>query len=236
MNVLTKMDLLHSSCGTGADGTPQTEGSDDDGDGVDGDDCGTSPLPFHLEFFTQCHDLHRLVDYLDAHPSEAEGEQDCHGGADPSLDYREDPDYQKARHRTRSSAFVRKYRRLHTEICSVVEDYGLLSFLPLSIQDAESVGRVLARIDKCNGYVFLGKRGDGAAHRRREDRGMQDLFSSAMVADSEWAGGALSDVQEKYLGGVMFRENIAELSSTQACRRNTDQSEKNAKESGEAPT
>ena len=32
-----------------------------------------------------------------------------------------------------------------------------------------------------------------------------------MVDDSEWATGILSDVQEKYLGDVMFRENIAEL-------------------------
>ncbi|EED93911.1 predicted protein, partial [Thalassiosira pseudonana CCMP1335] len=68
--------------------------------------------------------------------------------------YLDDPEYQRAQQHTRSSTFHRKYHKLHHELCDVVEDFGLLSFLPLSIQDAESVGRVLARIDKCNGYVF----------------------------------------------------------------------------------
>ena len=40
---------------------------------------------------------------------------------------------------------------------------------------------------------------------------MRSMFSSAIVADSEWAAGVLSDVQEKYLGDVMFKENISEL-------------------------
>ena len=138
-------------------------------------------------------------------------------GADPLLDYLEDPEYQKAQARTRSSNFSRKYRKLHKELCEVVEDFSLLSFLPLAIQDAESVGRVVARVDKCNGYVFLQENQLGAGEERggaggnNNKNNMQSMFSSAIVADSEWGTGVLADVQEKYLGEIMFKEDITEL-------------------------
>jgi hypothetical protein len=204
------MDLLQTSSGFGSGGTGEVEKSDDDSCGGCDDGCDTSPLPFNLEFFTQCHDLHRLVDYLDSNPMDFVA-----GGnvADPSLDYMEDPVYRKAQERTRSSNFHRKYRKLHRELCGMVEDFSLLSFLPLSIQDAESVGRVVARVDKCNGYVFLDKNDDGTRKTGSGNSNMQTMFSSAIVADSEWATGVLSDVQEKYLGDVMFKEKISELSS-----------------------
>mmetsp|Transcript_14515 Transcript_14515/g.26314 ORF Transcript_14515/g.26314 Transcript_14515/m.26314 type:complete len:455 (+) Transcript_14515:121-1485(+) len=219
VNVLSKMDILQASSNIGGSTIPKKEDSDNDSGSEYGydDDYGTSPLPFNLEFFTQCHDLKRLVDYLDSNPmdvgAEADSNLENNGGAD--FDYREDPEYQEAQHRTRSSHFSRKYRKLHTELCDVVEDFGLLTFLPLSIQDAESVGRVVARVDKCNGYVFLKESGGDGTEANSGDgnSNMHDMFTSAMVADSEWAAGTLSDVQEKYLGDVMFREDIAELSS-----------------------
>jgi predicted sugar kinase len=126
----------------------------------------------------------------------------------------EDPDYQKAQARTRSSNFSRKYRKLHMELCEVIEDFSLLSFLPLAIQDAESVGRVVARVDKCNGYVFLQENQLGAERggvAGSKNINMQNMFSSAIVADSEWGTGVLADVQEKYLGEIMFKEDISEL-------------------------
>ena len=208
------MDLLQGTPGMNnvkGDHPNNANESDSDSDFGYDDDYRTSPLPFNLEFFTQCHDLHRLVDYLESNPMDIMANGNEAGG---EFDYTEDPEYQKAQQRTRSSNFQRKYRKLHNELCDVVEDFGLLSFLPLSIQDAESVGRVVARVDKCNGYVFLKEHGGGTHSTdgtgSNKDN-MQDMFSSAMVADSEWATGILSDVQEKYLGDVMFRENIAEL-------------------------
>jgi len=218
VNVLSKMDLLRTTSGFGGS-TGETEKSDDDsGDGGHDDDgCDTtSPLPFNLEFFTQCHDLRRLVDYLDSNPMDFAAGGGGDVDADPAFDYTEDPEYRKARERTRSSNFHIKYRKLHHELCDMVEDFSLLSFLPLSIQDAESVGRVVARVDKCNGYVFLNMNNDDEDGTQSTGGGnnsnMQSMFSSAIVADSEWATGVLSDVQEKYLGDVMFKENISELS------------------------
>lgn len=209
-----------------------TTASGDDSDDECDYDYGAAPLAFNLEFFTQCHNLHRLVDYLDSNPMDL-GNEDDDGAVDldgdPAFDYREDPEYQRAQRRTKDSAFHRKYRKLHNELCDVVEDYGLLSFLPLSIQDAESVGRVVARVDKCNGYVFLRENGgDTRSSSRSEGRNgggddgnannLRDMFSSAMVADSEWAAGVLSDVQEKYLGDVMFREDVPELDKKKECK------------------
>jgi GTPase SAR1 family protein len=200
VNVFSKMDLLSQS---GI--TQQTKGGEDDGSDSDGNYGDSSPLPFNLEFFTQCHDLHRLIDYLDSNPLDFTNTYD---------EYFEDPEYQSARDRTRNSRFYKKYHKLHYELCDLVEDFGLLNFLPLSIQDAESVGRVVARIDKCNGYVFVRQHNQDNANNisgREKSNNLQDVFSSAIVADAEWGTGVLVDVQEKYMGNVMFREEISEL-------------------------
>ena len=218
VNVLSKMDLLQdSNLGTNTNNEADNNGDESDSD-FGYDDFDGSPMPFNLEFFTQCHDLHRLVDYLDSNPMEIMGDQN-------DEEYMDDPEYIAAKQKTRTSNFTRKHRQLHHELCEVVEDFGLLSFLPLAIQDAESVGRVVARIDKCNGYVFVKENGGDAAMNQSDGGNsdkMQDMFSSAMAADSEWGTGVLSDVQEKYLGNVMFHEKISELKQQNARIKKND--------------
>ncbi|CAI0464556.1 unnamed protein product [Linum tenue] len=49
-----------------------------------------------------------------------------------------------------------KYRKLTKELCEVVEDYSLVNFSTLDIQDKESVGNLVKLIDKSNGYIFAG--------------------------------------------------------------------------------
>jgi len=229
VNVLSKMDLLQRNSNFNIGNIKDREKSGNDSSDDDDDEHevhnDNSPLPFNLEFFTQCHDLHRLVDYLESNPMDFMANSNNNSGEiDPKFDYTEDPEYQAAQARTRSSKFYSKYHKLHHELCEMVEDYSLLSFLPLSIQDAESVGRVVARIDKCNGYVFLQENGSaGNSGGQSNSNNMQNMFSSAIVADSEWSTGVLQDVQEKYLGESMFREDIAELKSDQKERmQNTD--------------
>jgi len=41
-------------------------------------------------------------------------------------------------------------------ICELVEDFGLVSFYPLNIEDKESVFQVLKAIDKANGFIYGG--------------------------------------------------------------------------------
>lgn len=48
------------------------------------------------------------------------------------------------------------FARLTRSLCEVVEDFGLLQFVPLAIEDAVSLGRLVAFCDKANGYAFAG--------------------------------------------------------------------------------
>ncbi|GAB2288688.1 GPN-loop GTPase qqt1 [Dionaea muscipula] len=52
-----------------------------------------------------------------------------------------------------------KYRKLTEELCEVIENFGLVDFTTLDIQDKESVGNLVKLIDKTNGYIFAGIEG-----------------------------------------------------------------------------
>lgn len=48
----------------------------------------------------------------------------------------------------------------------MIEDFGLLSFHPLAIEDRNSVRALVALIDKANGYVFGGLARQGGVQRQ----------------------------------------------------------------------
>ena len=141
-------------------------------------------LPFALDFFTDCHDLKRLIPFLDSGFEQARNERDNFNNLEDEFDYADDPDYQKARRKTRQSRFYKKRAKLHEALAEVVEDYGLLGFIPLDITNAESVGRVLARVDKCNGYVFT------------ESNVNEDMFQCAV---SENTHESMAEIQERII-------------------------------------
>jgi hypothetical protein len=108
--------------------------------------------------------------------------------------YGDDPDYQRARMVKVSSPFFRKHERLHKAMAEIVGEFGLISFLPLDISSAESVGRVLARIDKCNGYSFI-------AHDKNKTisgppNKAEDLFQCAVRSEPSTYD-AIADIQER---------------------------------------
>ncbi|XP_077850287.1 GPN-loop GTPase 2 isoform X4 [Macaca mulatta] len=72
-----------------------------------------------------------------------------------------------------SDPFFRHYRQLNEKLVQLIEDYSLVSFIPLNIQDKESIQRVLQAVDKANGYCF------GA----QEQRSLEAMMSAAMGAD-----------------------------------------------------
>jgi len=49
-----------------------------------------------------------------------------------------------------------QFAKLNKAICNLVQDFSLVSFIPLNIQDKGSVSRLVAQIDKANGYVYGG--------------------------------------------------------------------------------
>lgn len=80
-----------------------------------------------------------------------------------------------------------KYRKLTKELCEVIEDYGLVNFTTLDIQDKESVGNLVKLIDKSNGYIFAGV--DASAIE----------FSKIAVGPVDWDYYRVAAVQEKYM-------------------------------------
>lgn len=48
----------------------------------------------------------------------------------------------------------KKYQQLSAALCELIEDSGLLSFVPLAIEDKECMAFLLGEIDKANGHVF----------------------------------------------------------------------------------
>ncbi|NXH67775.1 GPN2 GTPase, partial [Hydrobates tethys] len=86
-----------------------------------------------------------------------------------------------------SDPFFRNYRRLNEKLVEVIEDYSLVSFVPLNVQDKESMRRVMQAVDKANGYSF----GD------QEHRSLEALMSAAVGADFHFT--STLALQEKYV-------------------------------------
>ena len=137
-------------------------------------------LPFNLEFFTDLQDVERLLPYLDAPP------------ADPRLT-RDDDVATSTPETPGRIAFREKRRRLHAAMCELLDDFSLVSFETLNIQDAESVGRVLALVDKSNGYVFGASESNASANAKYAS----SLFQAVSTSTAFSAERTLF-VQEKY--------------------------------------
>uniref|UniRef100_UPI00358F279B GPN-loop GTPase 2-like n=1 Tax=Myxine glutinosa TaxID=7769 RepID=UPI00358F279B len=85
--------------------------------------------------------------------------------------------------------FLAKYKKLNEELVSLIESYGLVSFLPLNVQDKESMHDVMKTVDKANGYCF----------GNEEERNLQALMSISF-GDTFHMDRVLA-TQEKYIKG-----------------------------------
>lgn len=84
--------------------------------------------------------------------------------------------------------FMKKYQELNARLVSVIENYSLVSFLPLSISNPQLVKNVRAAVDKANGYIF------GAGEENQ--RNMVALLSTAVGA--QFQGEFSGTVTEKF--------------------------------------
>eukprot|EP00752_Nemacystus_decipiens_P007325 g6554.t1 len=192
------------------------------------------PLPFNLEFFTECQDMRQLLAYLDAPPDTDEalhgagddGEHDHQsrdrsggreagpeGGSDRQDGVEADATGRVGcgggggaagggdgggRRRRRNERF----HKLTEEICDVVDSYGLVCFYPLNIQDAETVGRVLSQIDKCNGYILGAHDTTNTAAGSGSEGRVSSLFRTAFSDTHEPMFEKVGSVQERYMPGT----------------------------------
>ncbi|KAM4795838.1 GPN-loop GTPase 2 [Rhinophrynus dorsalis] len=86
-----------------------------------------------------------------------------------------------------SDPFFRRHKRLHEKLAEVIEDYGLVTFIPLSIKDEQSLQRVLSSVDKASGFCY----------GEKEKRSLGNLMSVAVGADFHFT--STLAFQEKYV-------------------------------------
>lgn len=88
-------------------------------------------------------------------------------------------------------SFPPKFQRMTQELCEVIEDFGLLSFHPLAIEDRNSVRALVALIDKANGYVF-----GGLARQGQPPPELQYSAGLGLDASDLWEA-----MEDKYMRG-----------------------------------
>ncbi|KAJ8289322.1 hypothetical protein COCON_G00019810 [Conger conger] len=84
--------------------------------------------------------------------------------------------------------FFKKFLRLNQKLAEVIQDYSLVSFVPLNVQDKDSMLQVMRVVDKANGCCY----GD------LEERNIQAMMSAAVGAEFHFD--ATLGVQERYVG------------------------------------
>ncbi|XP_030375468.1 GPN-loop GTPase 2 [Scaptodrosophila lebanonensis] len=70
---------------------------------------------------------------------------------------------------------IHKYQKLNEAICSMVEDYALVSFQLLDVFNTDSMLRLHSHLDKANGYVY----------KAGEERTVNSLMTCAVGAETE---------------------------------------------------
>lgn len=124
-------------------------------------------LAFNLDFYTDVLDLRYLLNRLE--------------------DLDNDDDTQaitlEPRHNAMAkSRFTERFHHLNEKLIEVIEDFSLVSFVPMQIQDPSTLNKVVASIDKANGFVFTSVD-----------------FQTAIVKDPAFRDHDAPDNQEKYL-------------------------------------
>ncbi|KAL5639135.1 hypothetical protein ACGC1H_006599 [Rhizoctonia solani] len=97
------------------------------------------------------------------------------------------------------SASHPRFSALNEAICGLVEDFGLVAFETLAVEDKQSMLHLMRTIDRVLGYVFVqAPQSDGGAPQAHGTyRPNQDaLFTSAMGA---LPGHSIQDIQERYV-------------------------------------
>eukprot|EP01027_Heterolobosea_sp_BB2_P017097 GEZU01024250.1.p1 GENE.GEZU01024250.1~~GEZU01024250.1.p1 ORF type:complete len:237 (-),score=79.80 GEZU01024250.1:21-731(-) len=82
--------------------------------------------------------------------------------------------------------FAKKYTKLNQALIDIIQDFGMVSFTTLNIEDKESVYDLLKIIDKSNGYIF------GAMELH------QKIFEYSMTQTS-WDAERIQPIQERYM-------------------------------------
>jgi GPN-loop GTPase len=78
-----------------------------------------------------------------------------------------------------------RFARMTRDICEIIEDFGLIGFVPLAIEDKESVAHIVALADKANGFAFA-----GLAKAAAQQQGHASVLPPEMVYGAGLVGDA----------------------------------------------
>lgn len=97
-----------------------------------------------------------------------------------------------------------KYKKLTANLCQVIEDFGLVRFIPMSIEDVDTVSRVAGMVDKAIGYSLGVHKGarlgtDELRERKAKDEDEEfDLRNGVAPALPFNQHASNLEIQEKY--------------------------------------
>jgi len=171
-------------------------------------------LPFNLDFYTEMLDLTPLARYVghnfkeysvDDFGSDDDGMAELKEGANEHRRDSKPKDCKVAFESCRSRG-LQRFQKMTSDLCEVLSDFGMISFLPLNIEDRETMQRVLQAIDKANGYSFAASEVQEINRRAAEQQsGLVDqakinhLFRvCAQDADCEYTYNRTLEIQERY--------------------------------------
>ena len=168
------------------------------------------PLPFKLNFFTELVDLMPLVRYLDEpfgpdRSTTAAYRDDDEVLCSPSEDEEDNEEREREEDaptlaQSRATIGARqRFRAMSTALCELVGDFGLVSFLPMNVQDASTVGRVLAAVDRANGYSFAASELHAAKAASGDEGSLNHIFNLAS-RDLETTYERSLEIMERYEG------------------------------------
>lgn len=87
---------------------------------------------------------------------------------------------------------AKHFHKLNKAMCELIEDFGLVGFETLAVEDKASMMKLVRLVDKVTGYIFLPAAGDAVQDN------MHALFSSAAGAMPGDPYADISDVQERW--------------------------------------
>ena len=95
-----------------------------------------------------------------------------------------------------SSGPSEKWDKLNEALIGLVEDFGLVGFETLAVEDRASMASLVRAIDRASGYVFAGARATDESGRTLNDEA--SIWAQAM--SDHWAGKMdVRDVQERWI-------------------------------------
>jgi hypothetical protein len=87
---------------------------------------------------------------------------------------------------------AKHFHKLNKAMCELIEDFGLVGFETLAVEDKASMMKLVRLVDKVTGYIFM----PGGANTTTDN--MHALFSSAsgLIPGDPYAD--IADVQERW--------------------------------------